>query len=653
MVLGNGNTLVCLDNFGQIRDFYFPYVGHENHIGRGQLHKIGVWVDGVVHWVDNGHWKITIDYTDDSMISRMEAVNYKIKIAIESSDIMYNEKNIFLRKFLVTNLDQRKRNIKVYLNQQFKISDTDHADTAYFSSIIESIIHYKGRRVFLTGGVCDGVSFDDYSIGFCGIEGKEGTWKDAEDGLLSQNSIEHGIVDSVIGWSRDVGEKQSMTVHYWIAVGETYREVAGLLSYIKEKTPDHLIESTKNFWRAWSHQFTSDIGYLSPKIQKVFLNSLLVMKAHTDQNGGILASADSGNIQYGGDTYGYVWPRDACYTAWSFDLAQYHDVSKNFYTFASQILTDDGYVLHKYQPDKSLGSSWHPWFKNGNERIPIQEDETAILLVGLWEHYIRHKDLEFIESLYNDFIKKIARFLIGYKDLSTNLPLPSYDLWEERYCVSVYTTSLVYGALVAASNFAKTLGKEDDAQEFFREANHFRKAIITHLWNEEKSSFLSLVENNGVLEREDRLDASNFYGLFRFGILSPDDPRMIKCFDVISTKLAVAGDSTFIARYEEDNYNRVSKDITGNPWFITSLWFIQYRISKAMTLGEIAEVYSALEKLSLKIKYSMMPEQINFYTSEYISATPLVWSHAEFVRTVIEYEKRYKILKSKSDESKN
>ena len=27
LVLGNGNSLACLDAYGQVRDFYFPYAG--------------------------------------------------------------------------------------------------------------------------------------------------------------------------------------------------------------------------------------------------------------------------------------------------------------------------------------------------------------------------------------------------------------------------------------------------------------------------------------------------------------------------------------------------------------------------------------------------------------------------------------------------
>lgn len=200
MVLGNGNTLVCLDKFGQVRDFYFPYVGQENHVGSNQTHKIGVFVDGGIHWVDNGEWNYDVRFEKHSMIGDTKLTNDKIQVSIQSSDVVYNEKNIFLRKVVLTNNSSNSRLVKLFLNQQFKIGDTNHADTAYYASVLDSIIHYKGRRVFLVGGRCEDKYFDDYSIGFCGIEGKEGTWKDAEDGLLSKNPIEHGVVDSVMGW---------------------------------------------------------------------------------------------------------------------------------------------------------------------------------------------------------------------------------------------------------------------------------------------------------------------------------------------------------------------------------------------------------------------------------------------------------------------
>jgi len=642
MVLGNGNTAVCLDKFGQVRDFYFPYVGQENHIGPNQMHKVGVFVDGKMHWVDNGEWNTDIRYERNSMVSKTVAESGRAKVSMESTDVIYNEKNIFLRRIILTNKDSKTRNIKIFLNQQFKIGDTNHADTAYFSSTIESIIHYKGRRVFLVGGMCENKPFGDYSIGFCGAEGKEGTWKDAEDGNLSKNSIEHGVVDSVISWNRDIPGNGSMTLYYWIAVGETYKEVCGLLEYIFEKSPEHLVKSTKDFWQAWTGQVElSSSGQLSEKAKNLFYDSLLVMRAHADGRGGILASADSGNVQYGGDTYGYIWPRDACFTAWSFDMAGFYDVSERFYTFANDILTEEGYVLHKYQPDHSLGSSWHPWVRDGKRQLAIQEDETAILLVGLWEHYIRAKDLEFIENLYNSFIKKAAEFIIHYKDIHSGLPLPSYDLWEEQYGVSAFTASVAYGGLMSAGHFAKTLGKTEDANKFYSEAEILRKAIVSLLWNEDGKYFFKLIGDK--LEKDNSLDASSFYGPFRFGVMSADDPRMKEAFKVVSVRLGKGINVGGMARYEGDKYSHAEGgNSTGNPWFVTTLWLAQYKIATAVSMPDLEGAARDIEWTAKFARSGMLSEQINPYNGEPISATPLTWSHAEYVRTVIEYDRKAK-----------
>ena len=642
MVLGNGNALVCLDEFGQTRDFYFPYAGQENHIGPNQMHKMGIFVDGLMHWLDNGGWQTKIEYAEKTMVSKMTAINQPAKITVESNDIVYNEKNIFIRKITIKNNDSRPREVKIFLDHQFKIGDTNHSDTAYFSSTVESIIHYKGRRVFLCGGLCDNRTFDDYSIGFCGIEGKEGTWRDAEDGKLSKNPIEHGIVDSVISWGRTISVGGSFTVYHWVMVGETYREAVGLLNYVFEKTPEHLIESTKDFWTAWINQTELSFPNLSDKVKKIFYSSLLVMRAHSDNRGSILASADSGNIQYGGDTYSYVWPRDACFTAWSFDIAGFYDVSKRFYEFANDILTDEGYVLHKYQPDKSLGSSWHPWIKDGKRQLAIQEDETAILLVGLWEHYVRAKDLEFIESLYNSLIKKAAEFLIRYKDAKSGLPMPSYDLWEEKYGISAFTSSVVYGGLMSAGHFAKTLGKEDETLKFYNEAESLRKAIIKELWDENQKYFLRFSEEGGQLRKEPKLDASSFYGPVRFGIFAPDDPRMLAAYEMAKSRLSVGIPIGGTARYEGDNFCKSVDSATGNPWLVTTLWLAQYKIVAASSLPELLEVAKDIEWAASHAKHSMLPEQLHPQTGDAISATPLTWSHAEFVRTVIEFERRAK-----------
>src|SRR3712207_9032671 len=92
-------------------------------------------------------------------------------------------------------------------------------------------------------------------------------------------------------------------------------------------------------------------------------------------------------------------------------------------------------------------SSWHPWVIKGKEALPIQEDETALVVWALWRHYYRYRDIEFIRPIWVDVVQKAADFMVRYRDQRTGLPLPSYDLWEERWGVHAFTVATVYGGL--------------------------------------------------------------------------------------------------------------------------------------------------------------------------------------------------------------
>ena len=45
--------------------------------------------------------------------------------------------------------------------------------------------------------------------------------------------------------------------------------------------------------------------------------------------------------------------------------------------------------LHKYNPDGSPAPLWQPWVRDGKPQLPIQEDETALVIWLLARHYER------------------------------------------------------------------------------------------------------------------------------------------------------------------------------------------------------------------------------------------------------------------------
>ncbi len=640
IVLGNGSILVGFDSRGQIRDLYFPYVGLENHAAGHLLHRLGVFVDGRVSWFSDPSWKIDIECASDALSGIITAENRDLGLSILLNDVVYNEKNILIRSVRIKNMVSRKRELKFFFCHEFQIYESYRGDTAYFDPESHCVIHYKGRRVFLANAVSDRGPFDDFTTGFFGAGGKEGSFRDAEDGMLSKNPIEHGQTDSVLGITLSLSAKGEALVFYWMTIAETISDAKKLNQYVLDRSPQYLMNTTRDYWKAWVNKYNFSFYGLSEEAISLFKKSLFYVRAHVDQGGSILASGDSDIIQAGKDTYSYMWPRDAAYAAMALDRAGDPNVAKRFFEFCNAVITDEGYFMHKYRPDRSLGSSWHPWLYNGKFAFPIQEDETAIVLIALWKHYELSRDLEFVESIYNSLIRKAANFLVEFRDRDSGLPKPSYDLWEEKFGVHTYTAAVVYGGLIAASRFAGILGKKNSEHLFALAAREVRDGILKHLYDEETGAFYKMIYRNehGETFIDKTLDVSSIYGIYAFGVLPADDPRVERAMALTQERLIVRAPVQGAVRYEWDQYYTADRSLPGNPWFITTFWIAEYLVLKAQSESELEPVKQyLLWAAQHALPSGVMSEQLNPHTGEQISATPLAWSHSGYVLLLISY----------------
>lgn len=638
LILGNGSLIVTLDATGEVRDLYFPYAGLENHTGGDLRHRLGIYCDGALSWLsEDPRWEILVECEEDSLESRVTAKNPAMEVALSFRDIVYNESPIFLRHITITNLAARSREIKLYLGHEFKIGQSHGGETAYFDPASGVVIHYKGKRAFLINAECDGTPFTDYAIGISHFEGKQGTYRDAEDGMLSKNPIEHGNVDSVIGLYGQYDAGAEKRIHYWLTVGDSIERTLELNAYVLKKSPKHLMKTAGNYWRAWINRYPWSFYRMSPEMVALFKKSLMFVRAHVDDNGGIIASADAEVLQFGEDTYAYVWPRDASYAALALDRAGDMNVAERYFNFCNAVISKNGYFMHKYLPDRSLGSSWHPWIQDGIAQLPIQEDETALVIWALAEHYKHSHDLEFIELLYNSLIEKAANFMAEYRDTVTGLPKPSYDLWEQKHGVSTFTSASVYGALAAAADIAGVLGKEDRKNFYLAAATEVRDGILTHLFDAKTGAFAKMIETIGNKTVYDsRTDISSVYGLCSFGVLPPDDSRLTKAFADTVARLSVQGG---IARYEDDHYyDDDVMDNVSNPWFITTLWYAEYLTARAISEEDFAKVRDIFEWVVRHAQPSgVLSEQLSARDGTQRSVSPLMWSHAAYVNAVLKY----------------
>ena len=652
VTIGNGNMLVGLDARGLVRDLYFPYVGEANHVSGASgnfVHRVGVYVDGTISWLDEDGWNINNGFTEGSCVGALFAEHPKLGIAVASHDTVHNEKNVLLRHFTVHNQRSETRDVKLFLSQQFRIFESRRGDTGFFDPRVNAIIHYKGDTTILVNASVNGQPFTSYNIGLFGIEGKEGTYVDANDGVLERNPIEHGSVDSVIELAFSIAGNASCDAHYWVICGTSIAEVHTLDELVINEGPERLIASTDAYWQAWLEKEDTDLSLFSSEVQRLYRRSLLVMRVHTDNRGGIIASSDTDMLHHGRDTYSYVWPRDAAIIAHTFDRTGYRDVAARFFTFMAEHLDPSGYLMHKYRSDGALGSSWHPWLIKGEPQLPIQEDETATVLFMLWEHYERYRDIELIESLYNTFIEPAANFMCDYIESMTGLPRASFDLWEEKYGTSTYTAASVYGGLMAAARFANLLGKEEPSRTYQVVAQRIQTAIGTVLFDDAEGIFVKhVLHTEDELEFDRTLDSSSLYGLLLFNVFDVDDERVVRMVDAVEQRLQVHGNSKGFVRYEKDAYYQQQDAGSPNPWVITTLWVARYYIEKAQTLKDLKYPLELLEwTCSHATTGGVLAEQMHPDTREQLSTAPLVWSHAEFVLAVRSYLERVEELSKK------
>lgn len=636
--IGNGNLLIAFDKDYLLREFYFPHVGEENQTG-GQPFRFGIWVNEKFSWIPNG-WTIQRNYLDDSLVTDVELINDSLKLKITANDLVDFHQNVYLKKLNIENLSNEVKEVRIFLAHDFHIYGNKIGDTAAFRPEINSLLHYKGDRYFLINTRANNkFGIDHFATGNKSSGSQEGTWKDAEDGVLSGNPIAQGSVDSVIGIHLKLLPQAKESCFYWICAGQNWEEVKELNFTVLKKTPEEIFKRTLNYWKLWVVGDSLNATPLSEKIKRLYTKSLLICRTQINNCGSIIAANDSNSIDFNRDTYSYMWTRDASLVAYALDLAGYFDITRVFYTFCEKIIGKEGFFAHKYTPSGSMGSSWHPWMKDKKAQLPIQEDETALVIWALWNHYKRYKDVEFIKTLYKSLIKKAADFMMNYRNPKTGLPLPSYDLWEERQGILTFTVSAVYAGLIAAANFAEAFGEIGLAQEYRDGALHMRKGMDQYLYLEKEKRFARMINFNkdGSLVIDATVDAS-LYSAFAFGAYDPNDQKVKNTMQQIKDKLWCQTDTGGLARYENDSYYRVTDSTPGNPWFVTTLWLAQYYIAAATNRAELDKALSIMEWVAdHALPSGVLAEQINPINHEPLSVSPLTWSHATYIMVVKEY----------------
>ncbi len=675
--VGNGDLLVNFDELYRVRDVYYPMVGRFNHTG-GHVQRLGVWADGEFAWVHEDGWTRQLKYLPGTLVTEVHLRHEKLGLEVVCNDAVDFHEPVFLRRVLVRDLMGKARDVRVFFHIDLSINESPVGDTANYDPDTGGVVLYKEDSYFLCNGACEGkAGVSQWSIGTKRVGGAEGTWRDAEDGVLGRNAISQGSVDATVGCDVKLAPKSEGVVYQWLACGRTYDGVRQLNRAVWDKGPETMLARTRAYWNLWASKEPIDTSPLPETVRDLYMRSQLILRTQVDNRGAILAATDSDVAHYAGDHYAYCWPRDGALVAHALILAGQSELSRGFFRYAAKVIQRNGYFLHKYTPAGNLASSWHPWTLGGRTVLPIQQDETALVLWALREHFETFRDVEFIKPLYNALVMQPAAWLLEHRD-HNGLPKPSWDLWEERRGVHTFTVAATIGALVAAAKFARDFGDVDRAATYEAGAERMKAAVLEYLWNPAQSRFARMATpidsgaangagstgidpiGKGAMKPHEYLldmtrDSAN-YALFAFGAFRAGNPMVMAEMKSLRERLWVNTPVGGCARYENDYFHQVERvrvnEVAGNPWVICTLWHAQHIIARARTAEDLKEAVGLLEWTVSRARPSgVLAEQFNPFSGDPVSVSPLTWSHATVVTTVIQYLRRYEQLSTSGSEA--
>lgn len=328
--------------------------------------------------------------------------------------------------------------------------------------------------------------------------------------------------------------------------------------------------------------------------------------------------------------YALVWPRDLYHVATAM-------IAAGDTAFAERSL--DFMLLEQQQPDGHLPQNTRvdgtPFWKS------VQLDETAAPLLLAW-HLGRH-DRSTMDSL-----RRAADYLLSYP----NAPFSEQERWENQ---SGYSPATIASAVAGLVCFADLLQRNgENADRYLAAADEWQRNVegwtatrtgpyepkpyylrLTKDGKPDQGTKYNLGDNNpDDIDQRLVVDPS-FLELVRLGVKRADDPVVRNTVAVVDQHLKEQG---YWHRFTQDGYGETAD---GGPWNVPNpvrtygrLWPLLSgeRGEYELLIGQKASAAKRLREIAATANSGLMlPEQV-WGGRGTTSATPLAWTHAQYVR---------------------
>jgi len=434
----------------------------------------------------------------------------------------------------------------------------------------------------------------------------------------------------------------TLVVSFGSSVDGALAEARSTLARPTEQT----FQAYADGWR----QYVATLEPVDPPYADEYAMSAMVLRAHEDKTfrGAIIASmtipwgdeVDAGDGTVGG--YHLVWARDLYEVATAFMAMGDRGAAERALDYLFRV---------QQKPDGSFPQN--SWLDGRPYWGSLQLDEVSYPLVLAQQ--LGRTDLQ----TYREHVRPAAEFVVAHG------PATPQERWEEETGYSPSTIAAEIAGLVCAAAIADRNGDAGAASRYRRTADDWASRLdgwtVTRTGPLAREPYYVRTAQHGTPDSGEPLEINNgggtyderaivdagFLELVRLGIRPPSSPLVSASLAVVDRTIKVdTPNGPGWYRYNHDGYGEKA---TGRGWDETGIGRLWPLLTGERGEYELARGADAKPLLDAMQKFAnagrMLPEQVwdrPDSPSAHLrfgegtgSATPLAWTHAQFIRLAL------------------
>ena len=602
-IIGNKNLIASYTKNGELLRMYYPTTDFRQYF---EFFHTGVKInDSRLIYLHNDINNIYEQYyTEETNILNTDITNTYFNLRIVQTDFVPIEKDVLIKKYKFINNNNINLSVKFLIHSKL-LTDDNNDISGYFKD--NCLVQYG----------------HDFSVFI--------TSKEKIENVQINNSV-NNIETGIIGGKDYIGMSKDSSISYNIGELKPGEEKEiDVYIYVEKKVKEHKdlnkidakneYEKTKDYWMKYLKEHNTlklkkPLNKYEEKIKQIYERTILLFPLLINhETGGISAGVEVDETKRKCGRYSYCWPRDAIFITEAFDILKMEKETEKFYkVFCKQTQEQNGMWEQRFYTDGNLAPCWG-----------YQIDETASVVYGIYSHYKKTKNKNFLKENLK-MCEKAISYLKIYLDniFKEKEMIKSYDIWEENEGIHAYSLATIFSAIEAQNKIYDEINdlicKNRIKQEKIVKEREENNEILVKLKEYITDNFYDKELKTFVRNKQDKKIDISLLGLTTpFNIYSNKEKKIENTIEKINLTLRTYTGGYL--RYENDNY------MGGNPWVISNLWMANYYIEK----GEIAKAKECLEfVVKTSTKHGYLGEQVNNETMQPAWVIGLGWSHALF-----------------------